>query len=388
MTAILFWLALFLLIYAYAGYPLFVRWMGGRLLPRPAETAGNLGRTWLLIPAYNEEAVIVARLENALAVTPADAGIVVVSDGSTDSTDAIVKDFERRDPRVRLFRVEGRRGKNHALNHALGLVAPQPDDVIVFTDANAHFAAGAIAALRERLAAGAACVVGKLEFVDAVTGTAQAEGLYWRYENALKHAEGAIGRLPFANGAIFAVRFREVSELPPDVGNDFWIPILVLGSGRSVVFEPAAVAREPAPARGREEFLRKVRMANRQIRGVILSWPHLDGATRFQLVSHKVLRWLGLPIMALVACTAVALWETHIAYRAAAVAISASAVLAAAGVLVSGVGLRVPLLNLPVHFYRVHIAALIGILEAVLGRRRATWDQAQSARRLAGIEES
>src|SRR5690606_3995756 len=96
---------------------------------------------------------------------------------------------------VRLLRVEGRLGKNHALNVALARLSPAEDDVVVFSDANALYQADAIVRLRENLAAGAVCTVGRLCFVDADTRTARAEGLYWRYENALKRAEGRAGRL-------------------------------------------------------------------------------------------------------------------------------------------------------------------------------------------------
>src|SRR5690606_18498587 len=96
---------------------------------------------------------------------------------------------------IGLVRVEGRLGKNHALNVALARLAPADNDVVVFSDANALYQQDAIVRLRDALAAGAACAVGRLGFVDESTGTARAEGLYWRYENFLKGAEGRMGRL-------------------------------------------------------------------------------------------------------------------------------------------------------------------------------------------------
>lgn len=384
MIELLFWTAIGLLVYAYGGYPLLVRSPARRLLRRPRPAASPVGGTVVLIPVYNEQAVIEAKLANASAVAPADARIVVVSDGSTDRTDELAAGWAARDGRIRTLRVDARRGKNHALSVALERLRPAPEDVIIFTDANAMFAPDAIERLRRRLAEGVACVVGRLEFVDVVTGTARAEGMYWRYENALKRAEGEIGRLPFANGAIFAARARDVPPLPPDIGNDFWIPVLALGSGKPVVFEAAAVAREPAPEKGGEEFRRKVRMGNRQMRGVIRAWRQVDGWTRFQLVSHKLLRWLGIPMALIAVITGAMLWPAHAVYRIAVVGLAGAGALAAIGGCGRAFGVRVPVADLAAHFFLVHAAALVGVVEAVAGRRRTTWDLAESARRVTG----
>lgn len=378
---------LLLLFWAYAGYPLFAWLLGARFPLRLKGPRRPLGRSWLLISAFDEERIIAAKLENSLQLESGegdDLEIVVISDGSTDRTDEIVEQFAGRDPRVRLLRVEGRLGKNHALNVALARLSPAEDDVVVFSDANALYQADAIVRLRENLAAGAVCTVGRLCFVDADTGTARAEGLYWRYENALKRAEGRAGRLLVGNGAIFATRAGDVPRLPLGIGNDFWIPVMLLGSKRPVTYEPAAVALEAAPQYGSEEFRRKLRMANRSMGGVLRAWPMIDGFTRFQLISHKVLRWLGLPLylLALLLALGVALVDPALTV------VPLLLLLVPVGIAVLGgvgrmIGKPIPGADLGVHFLLVHLAAALGVAEALAGKERITWEQARSARRVA-----
>ena len=70
--------------------------------PRPVAAADILPSVSLIIPAYNEEDVIEAKLENALELDyPADRlEIVVTSDDSTDGTHAIVDRFAGRGVRL------------------------------------------------------------------------------------------------------------------------------------------------------------------------------------------------------------------------------------------------------------------------------------------------
>jgi hypothetical protein len=231
------------------------------------------------------------------------------------------------------------------------------------------------------LAEGATCAVGQLQFVDETTGTARAEGLYWRYENALRAAEGRLGRVSMANGAIFAARAGDVPHFPLDIGNDFWITAMVLGKGQAVAYQTDAVALEPAPAASREEFRRKQRMGNQGMWGVIQVWPEIDLATRFQLVSHKVLRWLGIPLLAIALASALLLGLQQPRYLIAAGVLASPLFLAGIGVIGRLLRLRVPLADLAVHFWLVHWAALMGVMDAVRGRRFLTWEQAASSRR-------
>src|SRR5690606_30892346 len=149
---------------------------------------------------------------------------------------------------------------------------------------------------------------------------------------------------------------------------DFWIPVVLLGGGRSVSYAPDAVAMEAATQHGREEFQRKLRMANRSMRGVLGTWPQIDGVTRVQLLSHKVLRWLGLPLYLVALAAAAALAVSS----AAGLVVLGLLLLPAAVTLVGGVGRvvgrRVPGADFGVHFLLVHLAALLGVIEALVGK--------------------
>ena len=77
----------------------------------------------VIMPAYNAEKYIAASIESVLAQTYSDWELVVVDDGSTDSTATIVKEFVKRDQRIKyVFQENGRLGKarNTGIRNASG----------------------------------------------------------------------------------------------------------------------------------------------------------------------------------------------------------------------------------------------------------------------------
>jgi cellulose synthase/poly-beta-1,6-N-acetylglucosamine synthase-like glycosyltransferase len=168
--------ALALLAWTYAGYHAFL-WLLTRVVPARATRPGappRWPRVAVLVAAYNEEAVIAARLRNLLDLDyPADRlEILVGSDGSSDRTAEIVRGVE--DPRVRLAAFPVRRGKTSVLND---LVARARAEVVVLTDANTLFRRDAVRELVRGLwrHPRACAVVGRLELVAA---GANHDGLY------------------------------------------------------------------------------------------------------------------------------------------------------------------------------------------------------------------
>jgi cellulose synthase/poly-beta-1,6-N-acetylglucosamine synthase-like glycosyltransferase len=128
--------------YTYLGYPVVLLLLGAlrarRRTPGPPVRWPSLS---ILLPVYNEEAVIQETLENLLQLDyPGPRPqIVVVSDASTDGTDAIVREFAGCG--VQLLRLPRRGGKTAAENAAVPLLV---GEVIVHTDASVRVERGAL----------------------------------------------------------------------------------------------------------------------------------------------------------------------------------------------------------------------------------------------------
>ena len=217
MWEIVFWTSLFLVVHTYLLYPaiLFVAYGMAQLqrdcryLARGADRRcrelhdDELPAVSLIIPAHNEEAALPAKLVNLVELDyPADRlEVVFVSDGSSDHTNEILKQAER--PGLRLVELPWRGGKSSALNHG---VAAASHEIIVFSDASTLFAPDAVRKLVRHFGnpqVGVAC--GTLRF----QGNAEfqrTEGVYWRYEKALRVMESRLGATLTASGAIYALR--------------------------------------------------------------------------------------------------------------------------------------------------------------------------------------
>ena len=131
----IFSLSVVALFYTYIGYPLLV-WLIGLLRPKTIRRAAFEPFVTILITAYNEEKDIRAKLENTLKIDyPREKmEIIVASDGSTDKTDEIVKEYAAQG--VKLFRQEGRKGKTYTQNKA---VEQTNGEIILFSDATTAY---------------------------------------------------------------------------------------------------------------------------------------------------------------------------------------------------------------------------------------------------------
>ena len=377
---VMFWAAVAALVYGYIGYPLLVG-MVGRILRREVRRAAVTPSITVVIAAHNEQAVIRERLENALA-TDYPAGsmdIVVASDGSTDATVAIAREYASRGVQVLDL---PRQGKIPALNAA---VARATVDLLVFSDANIHFHPQVLRMLARNFAdpevGGVAGNCG-YRLPDAGESSSRGEGLYWRYDLWLKRMECRTGSVVSAHGGLYALRrelYRPLTE--PFVTDDFAISTAVIEQGRRLVFDQDALASELAVAEARREFRRKVRLMTRAWRSVALRRSLLNPA-RFGFYSvvffsHKVLRRL-LPV-ALVLLLASSLVLALVAgdefYRFAAVGQVGFYALAAVGGITrrTRVG-RVKVILIPFYFCMANGAALIALGRFLSGQKIGIWD--------------
>jgi cellulose synthase/poly-beta-1,6-N-acetylglucosamine synthase-like glycosyltransferase len=329
----------------------------------------------LIISAYNEAAVIARKLQNSLSLDYPEnlLEIVVVSDASTDGTDDIVNGYSGR---VRLLRLTQRSGKTLGLNRAAPLCG---GEILLFSDANILYDTQAVRRLVRNFADPAVgCVSGDSRYLDLRESAAhRQEDTYWGYERFVRGLESSIGSTVGGDGAIFAIRKELFLPLEPEAINDLVTPLQIVARGHRAVYEPEAVGYEPSAGDFHSEFRRKRRIVNRSWRGVmsvpsVLS-PFKAGLFAWQVLSHKILRWLVLPLIlvAMLGCAAAA--PRAPAYQLALWGFLLSVLIAGSGVFVRGTALPARLAHAMFYFYLVNVAAVIGIARALTGRIEMQW---------------
>ena len=301
---LVFWLCVALLVYAQLGYPLLLAVLA-RLRRRRSEAPAPVDppTVSLIVPAYDEQDVIAAKVANARALDypPDRLEIVVAGDGCSDATVA-----EARRAGADLVLDLPRGGKIRAQDTA---VAHARGEIVAFSDANSAWETDALAKLTAAFAdsdVGYAC--GQVRFVNS--GGSNQEGLYWRYEMALRALESRLGSITAGNGAIYATRREAYLEVDPIMGHDLSFPFNLVKRGWRAVYVPAARATEKMVPSIEGEFARKRRMMRHTwpivLRGGLLSPRGYPPLYALMIASHRVLRYAApfLHVGALVASVA------------------------------------------------------------------------------------
>ncbi len=309
--ALVFWIAVVLLLHTYFLYPLILvgidairqmvanaRYLKNGYDRRRRELEPFTPPVSLVVAAYNEEDCIQAKLDNSLSIDYPDDRfeVLIGSDGSTDRTEPLVAACP--DPRVRLSAAP-RGGKVSVLNRC---IPSAQGEIVVLTDANTVIDKHAIRHLVRHFRdpeVGAVC--GRLRLYNRKKKEYE-ESTYWAYESLIKFYEGKHGAVLGANGGLYAIRRSLFDALPPQtVVDDFVIPLRLLDRGYKVVYEPEAVAFEETTEDYGREFGRRARIAagnfqSLQIVPGVLSPAR--GFVSFAFWSHKVLRWVAPMLMA------------------------------------------------------------------------------------------
>jgi poly-beta-1,6-N-acetyl-D-glucosamine synthase len=365
----IFWFAVSIPLYAYAGYPLAL--LGLRLIiRRPARKEPVTPMLSLIVPAHNEARVIERKIRNSLALDyPTDRlEIVIASDGSTDETEAITRRFES--ARVGVFAYAQNRGKMAVLNATI----PQlRGDIVVFSDASAMLATDSVRRLVENFAdpsVGAAS--GRYQVVrPAEVNIGASENLYWKYETFLKTHESQLASTLGGHGQLHAIR-KVLYPFPPSetINDDYVIPLSVLSRGFRAVYEPAAMVWEEAQEMS--GFARRIRI----MAGNLQQLRHLPQLLRplqplpvFFFLSHKVIRLVA-PFAMLAALAANLFLLAAPIYGASLCVQLAFYTLAAIGL--TG-RLRPRALTLPFYFCMVNAAAFFGLYHALTRRKSMAW---------------
>ena len=307
-VAVLFWVSLAALAWTHVLYPLAATTLA-RLRPRPIRKDDRLPSVALIVAAHDEEPVIARRIENlrALDYPVEKLQIVVSSDASSDRTDELAGTAGARVVR------NPRGGKVAAQDAA---VRATVSEVVAFSDANCTWAPDALRRLVRSFAdPDVAYVCGRLN-VESDDGRNK-EGVYWRYELALRAAESRLDSVTGGNGSIYAVRRSDYVEVDPRFGHDLSFPYLMVQRARRAVYEPDAHAYEKATPTTEDEYRRKVRMFEHcwliVLRGRMLR--RLRPLYLVEVVSHRHLRYASGLLHLVLLATNVALIGHGVVYQ-------------------------------------------------------------------------
>jgi cellulose synthase/poly-beta-1,6-N-acetylglucosamine synthase-like glycosyltransferase len=379
-VAIIFWTSVGLLVYTQVGYPVLL-WLVARLVRREADrplAEDQLPTVSVIVAAYAEQDVIGPRVANlrSLDYPPGRLEVIVSCDGSPDHTAQ-----RAREAGADLVLELSRGGKVSAQDAG---VKRAHGDFVAFSDANVTWEHDALRYLLAPFSdprVGYVC--GEVRLLsqpdDARRAGTNQEGLYWRYEMALRGLESRVRSVTGGNGAIYATRRESYLVVDPIMGHDLAFPFNMVKQGWRAVYAPEARASEKMVPTVEGEFARKRRMMGHTwpivVRGGMLSPRGYDPLYAFMIVSHRVLRYLS-PFLHLVALgTSIALLGHGWVY---AVAVGLQAALVAGALLAAVVPAR-PLLI--ARYYVFTTASLLAGLWDWLSRRTTPgWEPAEGTR--------
>jgi cellulose synthase/poly-beta-1,6-N-acetylglucosamine synthase-like glycosyltransferase len=298
---IVFLFSLIVIAYTYILYPVFISILS-KIYFQPILKASYTPKVTLLIVVHNGEELIAKKLDNCLSLDyPEDClRILVVSDGSTDTTDNIVKQYSTKN--VTLLSFSERRGKAACLNDAFNSI---DDEYVILNDVRQKLDKSAALELMNNFSdENIGAVSGELLFFnEGENAYSEGIGAYWRYEKIIRNAEGKVDSVAGVTGAIYALRKNCFIPIPAGlILDDVLIPMNAVMNGKRVIFDPTARAYDVPSNDPEKERRRKIRTTagNWQLLSTV---PDLMNPQKnriwLQFISHKVLRLLS-PIFLLI----------------------------------------------------------------------------------------
>jgi biofilm PGA synthesis N-glycosyltransferase PgaC len=385
---IVFWISLAIVFYSYIGYGMLLwvlvrikRLFRKRIIP--TLPTGELPRVALVVAAYNEEDYIRDKILNTRELDyPAEKlEVIFVTDGSSDRTPDIVREYEF----IRLLHQPERKGKIAAVNRAMQYVE---SPLVVFCDANTLLNKECLREIVKHYAdpkVGGVAGEKKILTHGKGVGAAAGEGLYWKYESILKKLDSELYSTMGAAGELFSVRKDLLDEVPEGtIIEDFVQSLKLCEKGYVVRYEPNAWAAEAPSASIKEEMKRKVRICAGAFQAMILlkrlfnvfKYPVVS----FQLISHRILRWTICPISLitllisniLIVMGANELWF----YKITLALQSVFYLLAMIGWIFASRDIKIKALYIPFYFLFMNLSVFMGFNRFIRNKQTVLWERA------------
>ena len=369
---IIFWISIFLTFWAYIGYYIFLK-IVAMFYRKDISKTGDKPFISVVVTAYNEEKRIRHKIENIFKTSyPRDKmEIIVASDCSTDKTNEIVTSFK--DQGVRLIAFAERHGKHYCQAEA---VQQANGDVVILSDATTFLKEDAIENIISNFSDPTIGVVSGMDNILSEEGEVQGEGLYVRYEMALRSLESKVCSLVGASGSFYAVRKDLYENIYGDMSADFYLPIVAYKNRYRTVLDESAIGYYKILNDPRKEFQRKVRTIVHGIDILIyfrqILNPFKYGFYSFQLLSHKLGRWL-VPFTLITALISSALLIGHSGFYKAMFVIQVAAYLSSLAAHYVKKLQSSQLFKIPYFFIMANASILVAWIEYLKGERYITW---------------
>jgi cellulose synthase/poly-beta-1,6-N-acetylglucosamine synthase-like glycosyltransferase len=395
MTAlkIIFWLLLFIIVYTYVGYGILLFLI---IKIRRFFKLGNKVKidpnyepeVTLFIAAYNEKEYVAAKMKNTLELEyPKEKlNIIWVTDGSDDGTPNLLNGY----PNTTVYHLDERNGKIGAMNRGMEFVKTP---IVIFSDANTNLGKESVRRIVNLFSNSAVgCVSGEKRIVDKESDVASGagEGIYWKYESALKKWDAELYSVVGAAGELFAIRTQLYRHVEKDtLLDDFIISLRVAQEGYTIQYDPEAYAIETASASVKEEFKRKIRISAGGIQSIVRLRSLLNifkyGTLSFQYISHRVLRWsltplcliLLIPVLSILAFNegiisfvfySILFWMQFLFY-----------VSALLGWFLENRETRIKILFVPYYFFIMNLCVILGFFRYLKKSQSVNWERAKRA---------
>ena len=388
---IIFWVFLFIIFYAYFGYGILLFFLV------KLKRVFRLGKVYeknkdyepevtLFVAAYNEKDYIDAKVKNSYSLEYPGEKVkqVWVTDGSDDGTPELLKKYEGID----VYHKVERAGKIAAMNRGMGFVKTP---IVIFSDGNTLLGKESIRRIVNLFKnPKVGCVSGEKRIFqkdkDTAAGT---EGVYWKYESALKKLDAELYSVVGAAGELFAIRTELYQHVERDtLLDDFIVSLRVAKRGYTIQYDPEAYAIETASANVKEELKRKIRIAAGGIQSIVRLKELLNifkyGILSFQYISHRVLRWTLAPLGLLV----ILVLNAIIAASAGIVNFSNIYVWIFWGQILFYIAallgwyfenrkIKIKILFIPYYFFIMNLAVYLGFIRYIKGSQSVKWERAK-----------
>lgn len=296
---VIFWASIFLITFTYVLFPSILHLMArNRKENSTSGTDGEFPLISVIIAAHNEEQVIGDKIRSVLqSEYPAEKlEILVGSDASTDSTNEILLQLTRANPKIRFVHFEERTGKPGVVN---SLADRSVGEILVITDANVILDRNTLRELAQSFNDPMTGLVDTQMINTSLKkdGISHQEKFYISREVRIKHNESLVwGTMMGPFGGCFAVRRSSFKPVPNHfLVDDFYINMAVLKEGYKSISNINARVYEDVSNDLKEEFRRKKRISAGNFQNLCKFRSMLFSGrpgVAFCFFSHKVLRWI------------------------------------------------------------------------------------------------